>query len=225
MMAPDAALFLDASVAKHGGDAGAIYFFKDRKFACWDVAEDRMLTGPSDIGAQFPGLMDTVPAASLRGVLHVGEWSNQLYFLFDSKDVVAWDIGRNRVDRVMDRSKVLPTTLDGDLTVVSAQLSDGQPVVYGFRGRHYTRWTIRSTTPDAEDDGFPRVTAEDWKDGLVLAPRSGVYVEWRNRSTAHSNRKIYFFMGDLYLRWDVTSNTRNYRLDILAGWKGWPDFS
>jgi hypothetical protein len=29
-------------------------------------------------------------------------------------------------------------------------------------------------------------------------------------------------MGDLYLRWDVPSNTRNYRLDIVAGWKNWP---
>ena len=30
---------------------------------------------------------------------------------------------------------------------------------------------------------------------------------------------------DLYLRWDVPSNTRNYRLDIIAGWKGWPTFA
>jgi hypothetical protein len=50
-------------------------------------------------------------------------------------------------------------------------------------------------------------------------------VNWLNRSAAHSNRKIYFFMGDFYLRWDVPSNTRNYRLDILAGWKGWPAFA
>jgi len=28
----------------------------------------------------------------------------------------------------------------------------------------------------------------------------------------------------LYLRWDVPSHTRNYRLDIVAGWKGWPSF-
>jgi hypothetical protein len=77
----------------------------------------------------------------------------------------------------------------------------------------------------AEDAGFPRKTAADWKDGLVLAPRAGVYVDWPNRSSAHSNRKLYFFMGDLYLRWDVPSNTRNYRLDIVAGWKGWPVFA
>ena len=58
----------------------------------------------------------------------------------------------------------------------------------------------------------------------MLAPRAGVYVDWPSRSPAHSNRKLYFFMGNLYLRWDVPSNTRNYRLDILAGWKGWPSF-
>ena len=59
----------------------------------------------------------------------------------------------------------------------------------------------------------------------MLAPRAGVYVDWPSRSHAHSNRKLYFFMGNLYLRWDVPSNTRNYRLDILAGWKGWPSFA
>ncbi|MNC97438.1 hypothetical protein D3C83_150920 [compost metagenome] len=59
----------------------------------------------------------------------------------------------------------------------------------------------------------------------MLAPRAGVYVDWPSRSSAHSNRKLYFFMGNLYLRWDVPSNTRNYRLDILAGWKGWPVFA
>jgi hypothetical protein len=52
-----------------------------------------------------------------------------------------------------------------------------------------------------------------------------VHAEWPNRSSAHSNNQIYFFMGDLYLRWDVPSNTRNYRTDIYAGWKNWPSFS
>jgi hypothetical protein len=109
--------------------------------------------------------------------------------------------------------------------VVAAELAGGERVVYAFKGLEYTRWTVGTSFPVAEDPGFPRRIADNWKDGLVLAPRAGVYVDWPNRSTAHSNRKIYFFMGDLYLRWDVPSNTRNYRLDILAGWKGWPAFA
>jgi hypothetical protein len=228
-MSPDAVLFLDASDSKPRGDAGIIYFFKNRQFACWDVAEDRMLPGyPRDTATDWPGLLEASPDSRLRGALHVPEWGEKIYFLFEGRsEVVVWDMARSAIDATrIERRTLLPTVLpDRDLTVVCAQLADGQRVVYGFQDRDYTRWTVRGSLPNAEDPGFPRAIAGDWKEGLVLAPRSAVYVNWRNRSVAHSNRKIYFFMGDLYLRWDVPSNTRNYRLDILAGWKGWPEFA
>ena len=67
--------------------------------------------------------------------------------------------------------------------------------------------------------------AQESPETAELMRKAGVYVDWPSRSPAHSNRKLYFFMGNLYLRWDVPSNTRNYRLDILAGWKGWPAFA
>jgi len=227
MMSPDAALFLDPSVSTQA-NAGTIHFFKNRQVACWDIAADRMRDGyPRDISLEWPSLLEAFSESRLCGALHVPEWGNKIYFFFEGRDeAVVWDMARRGIDSTILRHTLLPTVLpDSNLTVVYAELPDGRRVIYGFQGRDYTRWTVGPSLPTAEDSGFPRSIALDWKDGLVLAPRSGVYVHWPNRSTAHSNRKIYFFMGDLYLRWDVPSNTRNYRLDILAGWKGWPAFA
>ena len=229
MLSPDAVLSL--AVTPHGVDrtGGIVCFFKNRQFACWDVANDTILAGyPRDIEAEWPGLMESVPGRKLRGALHVPEWSPNIYFLFEGETrAVVWDTAAKQVEpQRVDINALLPGALaSGDFTAVAGELANGERVVYGFKGFDYTRWTVGSSFPVAEDPGFPRKIADGWKDGLVLAPRAGVYVDWPNRSTAHSNRKLYFFMGDLYLRWDVPSNTRNYRLDILAGWKGWPEFA
>ena len=60
--------------------------------------------------------------------------------------------------------------------------------------------------------------------GLTVASSCATCVHWIGRSDAIARRKIYFFLGDLYTRWDVASHTRNYRLDVPSGWKGWPEF-
>lgn len=227
-MAPDAVLCLDAPLHEPERSATTLYFFKNRQFACWDVVNETMLDGyPRDIAAHWPGLLESFPGARLRGALHVPEWGPKIFFFFEGeRQAVPWDIQRRALDVKIDAASLLPSELTSeDFTPVYAQLAGVGSVVYAFRGFEYTRWTVAATPPIAEDAGFPRRIEHDWKEGLVLAPRAGVYVDWPNRSSAHSNQKIYFFMGDLYLRWDVPSNTRNYRLDIFAGWKGWPAFA
>jgi len=228
-LGPDAVLCLSTPAMAETAAATTIHFFKNRQYACWDVLTDQMLPGyPRAIDAAWPGLLDVHPGAAMRGALHVPEWGPQIYFLFEGHThAVVWDMQRRMVEaRRQPLEPLLPGSLPaGNIAPVYAELPDGRRVIYGFSGFDYTRWTVGSAPPVAEDAGFPHKIAADWKDGLVLAPRAGIYVEWPNRSTAHSNRKIYFFMGDLYLRWDVPSHTRNYRLDVLAGWKGWPAFA
>ena len=228
-MAPDAVLCLDAPPGMPRASATTLYFFKNGQFACWDVVEERMLEGyPRDIAAHWPGLLEAFPASRLRGALHVPEWGSKIYFFFEGqRQAVSWDMQRHAIDATrVEIANLLPSALTTeDFTPVYAQLAGVGSVIYAFRGFDHTRWTVSASIPAAEDSGFPKRIDLAWKDGLVLAPRAGVYVDWPNRSAAHSNRKIYFFMGDLYLRWDVPSNTRNYRLDVLAGWKGWPAFA
>lgn len=226
-MTPDAILCLGAPYNDPGKAGTTLVIFKNKQFFCWDVLNETMLDGyPRDIATHWPGLLERFPGSKLRGALHVPAWGPKIYFLFEGQSRAAvWDMPSRAVEpQGVEVQVLLPSQLTkGDFTPVYAQLADGEHVIYAFQGREYSRWTVGASRPIAEDEGFPHKIEPDWKDGLVLAPRAGVYVDWPNRSSAHSNRKIYFFMGNLYLRWDVPSNTRNYRLDIIAGWKGgWP---
>jgi len=226
-MAPDAAFCVQAPRHDPGRTGATLYFFRRNEFACWDVAGEALLPGyPRAIAQGFPGLLEAFPGKALRGALHVPEWGAKAYFFFEGeRDAVVWDLDQGATNGTVDVAGLLPGRLAaGDFTPAYAQLADGRGVVYAFSGREYTRFAIEGGVA-REEPGFPRPIDADWKDGLVLAPRAAVYVDWPSRSVAHSNRKLYFFMGDLYLRWDVPSHTRNYRLDIASGWKGWPAFA
>ena len=227
-LAPDAVFCLEAPRHDPGRSGATLYFFRNRQFACWDVAGEAMLPGyPRDTDAAFPGLLDSFPGSALRGALHVPQWGARVYFFFEGqREAIAWDLERGAAAERVAVASLLPSAVtQEDFTPAYAQLGDGTRVIYAFRGYDYTRFTLDGASPPREDAGFPRRIETDWKDGLVLAPRTAVYVDWPSRSSAHSNRKLYFFMGNLYLRWDVPSNTRNYRLDIVSGWKGWPEFT
>jgi hypothetical protein len=213
------------------GDPGGpkLYFFKNGRFASWDVLEERLDPGyPRDIRTAWPGLLEAGDGRSLRGALHVPAWGRTAYFFFEGlAEVVPWNLDTGSVAGLrVPITTLLPGAFaEGDFTPVYAQRAGGEGVIYAFQGHDYQSWMAGTALPSGPESGTARKIAQDWKDGLVLAPRTGVYVEWPNRSSAHSNRKIYYFMGDLYLRWDVPSNTRNYRLDVVTGWKGWPQFS
>lgn len=228
---PDAVFFRQTRDAAPESGRETLYFFKQRQYVCWDIASAVPVPGyPRDIREDWPGLLDVFPGQRITGALHVPEWGDHVYFLFSGqREAAAWDLaaGRLQPDRI-PLATLLPGTIarDGSFAPVYAEIKDGSRVIYGFRGDDYTRWTVSpGRFPAGEDCGFPRKIAPDWKDGLTLAPKCGVHAHWPNRSRAHSNNKIYFFMGNLYLRWDVPSNTRNYRTDIYAGWKNWPSFS
>lgn len=227
-LSPDAVFFLPAPHFADEPPGPKLYFFKGSKFASWDVLNEQLCPGyPRDIAAHFPGFMESTRGRRLRAALQVPQWGRQVFFMFDDgRDLVTWDLELGQVvPETRSIDELLPGIFTSDpVTPVYAELPDKQGVIYAFNGKEFMRWTVLPGGVAKADAGYPRKSADDWKDGLVLAPRCGVYLEWPNRSSAHSNRKIYFFMGDLYLRWDVPSHTRNYRLDIVAGWKGWPSF-
>lgn len=228
-LSPDAVFFLpQPAVSKDEPPGPKLYFFKGHQFAIWDVMLEAPCAGyPREIDECFAGLLDVGMGRGIRAALQVPQWGQQVHFVFEGdSQVVTWDLDTHQLSpKRQTLEHLLPGIfLDTPVTPFYAELANGQSVIYAFSGMEYMRWTVQQDGQTTLDAGFPRKTASDWKDGLVLAPRCGVYLEWPNRSSAHSNRKIYCFMGDLYLRWDVPSHTRNYRLDIVAGWKGWIDF-
>ena len=229
IVGPNAALHVDWSGSSKPGPQDSIYFFKARQYIRWNVEKECLEDGyPQDIDEGWPGLLGARTGETLRGAIHVPDWGNRIFFFFDtSPEVATWDVVEHRlIDARVPVADVLPGALtqDAHFTPLYVDAGDGRRV-YVFRGDVYARYTVNGPQmPESEDEGYPRKIGDGWTDGLTVAPTCATSVHWTSRSPALPRRKIYFFLGDLYTRWDVASHTRNYRLDVPAGWKGWPEF-
>lgn len=229
MIGPVAALHVDWTGSTKPSPAHSLYFFKERQYIRWDIDTEQVSEGyPADIAQGWPGLLDHFPDSNLCGAMHVPGWQNKIWFFFQNQtEVVSWDVKTNTVDaKTTPLQALLPSTLvsGGPFAPVHVDRGESQSV-YVFRGDEYTRFTVQNgSLPKKDDDGYPRKIGQGWTGGLTVAPHCGVSVNWPNRSTALRNHKLYFFLGELYTRWDIGTHSTNYRLDIPAGWKGWPDF-
>ncbi|MGI9381586.1 MAG: hemopexin repeat-containing protein [Methyloligellaceae bacterium] len=226
---PDAALQVDWQGSDKIGPSHAIYFFKRKQYIRWNVDEERLFDGyPKSIEEGWPGLLEVFPGVPLSGAMHVPGWHNKIYFFFRNQSAaVAWDVARHALEpEPVDVAGLMPSALTQDGNFTPLYVDDGTTQkVYAFQGDAYTRWTVQAGAfPEREDDGYPRRIGDGWTGAFLVAPACAVSVNWTRRSEALTNRKIYFFLGDLYTRWDVDTHTMNYRLDIPSGWKGWPDF-
>ncbi len=229
MYGPDAALYVDWRQSVKSDPPYALYFFKQKQYIRWDVDNEKLFEGyPRDIAQGWPGLREAFPEGTLNGAIHVPAWRNRAFFFFRGENrAVSWDVTNHRMDPgLVPVAGILPgqLTRSGVFTPLYVDYGDVQRI-YAFRGDEYARWTIAGEAfPEAEDKGYPRKIGDGWTGGLVIAPSCAVSVNWTKRSPALNNRKNYFFLGDLYLRWDVKTHSKNYKLDVPSGWKGWPDF-
>ena len=226
---PDAALFVDWTGSVKEAPAEALYFFRGSQYIRWSIEDEKLFPGyPRAIKDGWPGLLDVFPGKALSGAFHVPEWGNRIFFMFRGESrMVLWDVANHRLDpRTEAADAVLPSRLTegGQFAPLCVQDDAGRRV-YAFRGDEYTRWTVKAgARVEGEDDGYPRKIGDGWTGGLLFAPVCAVSVHWPTRSKALNNNKVYFFLGDLYGRWDVKSHSLNYRLGIPEGWKGWPQF-
>lgn len=226
---PLAALHVNWADSVKGDPPYAIYFFKEKEYVRWNVDEECLFDGyPKPIEEGWPGLLGQFPGIPLSGSMHVPGWQNKVYFFFKGQDRLAsWDVESNTLDpEPRAISDVMPGELAADGHFTPLYVDDGEnQKVYGFRGDTYARWTVvKGELPTSQDEGYPRKIGDGWTGGLTVSPSCAVNVNWTRRSKALTNRKVYFFLGDLYTRWDVDSHSNNYRLDVPSGWKGWPDF-
>jgi len=228
-LGPMAALHVDWTGSVKPGPQDSIYFFKTREYIRWSVEHERLDEGyPCAITEGWPGLLEARPGATLSSAIHVPAWGNRIFFCFkNDPEMVSWDVDAHRLlNPRLPASEIMPSALtaDGSFTPLYVDAGDSKKV-YAFRGDTYTRFTIAGDdVPDAEDDGYPRKIGDGWTGGMLVAPSCATCVHWTSRSDALARRKIYFFLGDLYTRWDVASHSKNYRLDVPSGWKGWPEF-
>jgi len=227
---PLAALHVDWAKSSKGGPPYALYFFREQNYIRWDIDHERLFDGyPMPIAEGWPGLLDVFPGSPLKGAMHVPGWNNQIYFFFQGQDrAVLWDVASHKRAEVPTPLRdILPTDLvaPGHFAPVYVDRGDRQHV-YVFRADTYTRFTVSpGKLPTQEDEGYPRKIGDGWTGGLTMAPSCAVSVRWTNRASSIAAHKLYFFLGDLYTRWDIESHSNNYRLDVPSGWKGWPEFA
>lgn len=226
---PLAALYVDWAGSTKEGPPYALYFFRQRQYIRWDVDKEQLFEGyPHDIAEGWPGLMESFPGVPLSGALYVPGWHNKAYFFFKGQDqAVVWDIESHTKDpEPIALSRLLPSRLTAGGPFSPVYVDRGErKTVYVFRGDAYSRFTVQDgRLPEQEDEGYPRKIGDGWTGGLTVMPTCAVSVRWPHRSAGLPAHKLYFFLGDLYTRWDVDSHSTNYRLDIPSGWKGWPEF-
>jgi hypothetical protein len=227
---PLAALYVDWAGSGKSDPPYALYFFRERQYIRWDVDKERLFDGyPKDIAAGWPGLMEVFPGTPLCGAMYVPGWGNKIYFFFKGQDVaVVWDVATHKMDpEPIPISRLMPSHLTQGRPFAPVYVDRGeQQMVYAFRGDTYTRFTVHpGRLPEHEDDGYPRKIGDGWTGGLTVMPTCAVSVRWTHRDASIPAHKLYFFLGDLYTRWDIGSHSNNYRLDIPSGWKGWPTFT
>ncbi|MEM7226785.1 MAG: hemopexin repeat-containing protein [Pseudomonadota bacterium] len=226
---PRAALYVDWTGSRKSDPPYALYFFRDRQYIRWDVDRETLFEGyPQDIAVGWPGLMEVFPGKPLAGAMCVPGWGNKIYFFFKGEEAaVSWDVGTHKIDSdTVPVARLMPSHLTAGGPFAPVHVDRGeQQMVYAFRGDAYTRFTVEpGKLPEQEDDGYPRKIGDGWTGGLTVMPSCAVSVRWTHRSASVFAHKLYFFLGDLYTRWDVDSHSNNYRLDIPSGWKGWPTF-
>jgi hypothetical protein len=227
MRSPDASVVVDWPPESPHGSGRALCFFKDGRHWQWSVRDERLVEGfPRPLEADWPGLAEALAGRSLRGALSGPALGPRvLFFPEDAEVALEWDLATGRLAPEGPRVDTLfpgGFASRADFTPVYVELPDRGPTLLALRGREYAQWSVSEGGATAAIPGFPRTIASDFIDGMMLSPRSAVAVDWPERSAALANHKMYFFMGDLYLRWDLRSGTKNYRTDILAGWPGWP---
>ena len=226
---PLAALYVDWAGSAKSDPPYSLYFFREKQYIRWDVDKEQLFEGyPADIKEGWPGLMDVFPGSPLSGAIYVPDWHNKIYFFFKGQDhVVAWDVAKHSMDpEPIAISRLMPSRLTEGAPFAPVYVDRGDSkTVYAFRGDAYTRFTVEAgKLPEREDEGYPRKIGDGWTGGLTVMPTCAVSVRWTQRGAHVAAHKLYFFLGDLYTRWDVDTHSTNYRLDIPSGWKGWPSF-
>lgn len=87
---------------------------------------------------------------------------------------------------------------------------------YFIVGPRYVRY---DSSADAVDPGYPKVIAGNWTGFSEIGFQDGVdaAVEW-------PNRKVYFFKGSTYARYDIPGNRidAGYPIAIAEQWSGFP---
>jgi uncharacterized protein YneR len=199
---------------------GKAYFFSyehPSMYVRFDIGSDKVdVDYPKPIAGNWPGITEAGFTSGL-GLYGAAKWGNGHELLFHKNQYLIFDPGVAAVD------PGYPLPIAGNWPgMAEAGFSDKVDAVvkwwngkvYFFFGDQYLRYDIEADRVDPE---YPRPVAKNWP-GMVeagFASKVDAAVNW-------GNGKVYFFLGDKYLRYDIGADSVDpgYPLPIAGNWPG-----
>ena len=185
-----------------------LYFFRGAEYWRYDLNSDRTDPGyPKPIARHWAGVPEA-PDASVAGQ---GDRSHKIYFFKGSK-YWRYDTRAHAVDPGYPRAisgawrGLWTDGVDAAVTLPS----NGR--IYFFKGTEYVRYDF---VKGAVDAGYPKKIAAHWP-GLT-GPFDAAL-----RGTGTRSRKVYFFQGDRYWRYDSVRDATDagYPKAVAPLWRG-----
>jgi TolB-like protein len=172
---------------------GKAYFFLGGRYIRYDIHSGSADPGyPKPINAKtWPGFIwtDSIDAAV--------NWGNGKAYFFRDGQYLRYDIAADRVDSGYPQpinNETWPGLIwtDG----IDAVINWGNGKAYFFRGGQYIRYDIAA---DRADPGYPKpVNSRTWP-GFIWTDGIDDAVLW-------SDNKAFFFKGDQFIQYDVTTD-------------------
>jgi hypothetical protein len=130
--------------ALNGGN-GKIYWFKDRDYVRFDIAQSKVDAGPSPITMQFPGL----PQAWTGGFNAAVYWGNGKVYFFKGREYLRYDLASNKALDPRPIAGNLRGLPDAWSAGIDAGVNWANGRVYLFKGMSTSATTLRAIEPTA----------------------------------------------------------------------------
>jgi hypothetical protein len=192
------------------------YLIRGDRYLRYDVVSDQIDVGyPKALTDGWGGLGGTGFEDGVDTAIDLG--TGKLY-LFKGPDYLRIDQQRNQVDTpVRSIAEAWGGFAEaGFADGLDAAVNWGNGKAYFFRGDSYIQYDIAG---DQVDDGHPQPIAGNWPgfDEAGFGDGVDAAINW-------GNGKVYFFRGDVYLRYSVgVAVDEGYPQAIVDGWPGFGD--
>ncbi|MGV9884654.1 hemopexin repeat-containing protein [Streptomyces sp. NPDC003006] len=223
---------------KHQG----VSLFRADEYAVYAVDEDKLKTGPAKVAADWSGLAGTQFADNLDAITSVtifgaGQFDfGEFYaYLFKGDQYIRYDLRHSRIDvgplNIGEHWPGLKEAgFDRDLDTVLYTWAPGglkehlqtSYAIHFFKGDQYVTFDLGANKvtsgPKKIAAGWPGLKAGGFDSNLDASVLTWTLGRLPGMAT---DRKVYFFKGDRYIRFDLnTNNTTHSGRAIADGWPG-----
>lgn len=199
---------------------GKAYLFVGSKYLRYDIQADKVDPGyPRPIAGNWPGLAEAGFADRIGAGVNWGNGKAYFFSLFHPSTYLRYNVGQDKVDLGYPRSiagnwpGVAEAGFAADYGIFgAARWGNGREYLF-----HKDQYLLYDVSSNQVDQGYPRLIAGNWP-GMAEAG----FVNKVDAAVKWWNGKVYFFLGNQYLRYDIGADKvdSGYPLPIAGNWPG-----